>query len=223
MISGVHNGLLFDKYEFNLYEHDDEGKIVSIPYRGVWFMVDNSYLSWSCTVPPLKNTVSYKDIRFSQWLESMRKDVECAFGILKGRFGILRYGIRLHSIEKCDQIWKTCCALHNRLLFIDGLHRYWGNDSLSNWEISHHSFTKRTKGKFAHNRLNQNNDDEEADNQYKTCNNSNDYEHYIVDGRRAVKKMPLTVFQDRLIEYFDVRFKRHTIKWPSRINTQSIV
>ena len=55
----------------------------------------------------------------------MRKDVECTFGILKDRFGILRYGIRLQSIDKCDQIWKTYCTLHNPLHFIDELHKNW--------------------------------------------------------------------------------------------------
>ena len=96
-------------------------------------MVNNGYLSWSCTVPPMKNGVTYQDIRFSEWLESMRKDVECSFGILKRRFCILRCGMRLQSIECCDQIWLTCCALHNRLLFIDGLDKNWEDGVKSYW------------------------------------------------------------------------------------------
>ena len=68
-----------------------------------------------------------KDIRFSQWLESMRKDVKCAFGILKGRFRILKTVVRLHGIEATDQIWMTCCALHNMLLDADGLSGEWEN------------------------------------------------------------------------------------------------
>jgi hypothetical protein len=55
----------------------------------------------------------------------MRKDVECAFGIMKGRFRILKTGIRLHSIESVDMIWMTCCALHNLLLEVDGLDHPW--------------------------------------------------------------------------------------------------
>ena len=92
LISGVHNGILVDKYEFKLYEHDDTGNIIEVRYQGVWCMVDNGYISWSCTIQPLNSAVSYKDIRFSQYLESMRNDVECIFSVLKGRFGILRYG-----------------------------------------------------------------------------------------------------------------------------------
>ena len=76
-------------------------------------MVDNGYLSRPYTVPPDNNGLTYNVIRFSEWLESMRKDVECLFGIMKGRFTILRYGLRFHSIDQCDKMWLTCCALHN--------------------------------------------------------------------------------------------------------------
>ena len=55
----------------------------------------------------------------------MRKDVECTIGILKGRFRILQGGIKVRSIQKCDELWKTCCALHNMLLFVDGLDNNW--------------------------------------------------------------------------------------------------
>ena len=88
-------------------------------------MVDNGYLDWSCTVPPDGNGTTYDDIRFSEWLESMRKDVKCLFGIMMGRFGILRYGFGFHSLTDCDKMWLTCCALHNRLLTVDGLHKNW--------------------------------------------------------------------------------------------------
>ena len=55
----------------------------------------------------------------------MRKDVECTFGIMKGRFRILKTGIPLHGIEATDKIWHTCCALHNFLLEEDGLDVDW--------------------------------------------------------------------------------------------------
>ena len=64
----------------------------------------------------------------------MRKDVECAFGILKGRWRILRYGIKLWGIKNTDKIWLTCCALHNWLLEVDGLAEGWENGVKSCWE-----------------------------------------------------------------------------------------
>ena len=78
-------------------------------------------MNWSITVPPLKKSNYRSEIRFSEWLESMRKDVECTFGILKGRFRVLKHGVRLGGFKKTDQLWLTCCAMHNILLEVDGL------------------------------------------------------------------------------------------------------
>ena len=78
-----------------------------------------------------KNATCYENIRFSEWLESMRKDVECFFGIMKDRFCNLRYVFRFHSITECDKLWLSCFALHNMLLDVDGLAR--------NWEAGEHS------------------------------------------------------------------------------------
>ena len=58
----------------------------------------------------------------------MRKDVECTFGILKGRWHILKAGIRLHGVDAADNVWMTCCALHNWLLEIDELSLPWDGE-----------------------------------------------------------------------------------------------
>jgi hypothetical protein len=98
---------------------NEHGRDVTI--KGASVIVDNGYLTWSTTVPPLKNSMNRGEIRLSQWLESLRKDVECTFGILKGRWIVLKTGIRMHITEVADNIWLTCCALHNMLLDVDGL------------------------------------------------------------------------------------------------------
>jgi hypothetical protein len=46
------------------------------------------------------------EIRWSKWLESMRKDVECTFGILKGRWRILKSGIRIEGVDAVDKAIK---------------------------------------------------------------------------------------------------------------------
>ena len=51
-----------------------------------WFLVDNGYLDWSTTIPPMKQHLTYEEIRFSEWLESMRKDIKYTFGIIKNDF-----------------------------------------------------------------------------------------------------------------------------------------
>ena len=55
----------------------------------------------------------------------MRKDVECTFGILKKRWTILTKGVEARSIDSADQVWLTCCALHNFLIDVDGYDSYW--------------------------------------------------------------------------------------------------
>ena len=133
LVRGVNTGDFYGDNEFKIFERDREDNIIEVTYFVAWFMVDNGYLSWSCTVLPVKDGASYKYIRFSEWLESMRKDVECTFGIIKGRFCVLKYGLHLQSIKKCDQLWFTACALHNRLLFVDGLDKNWTTGVNSNW------------------------------------------------------------------------------------------
>ncbi|KAI2492793.1 Plant transposon protein [Fragilaria crotonensis] len=44
---------------------------------------------------------------------------------LEGRWRILKSGIRVHNTEVGDNIWLTCCALHNMLLDVDGLSKAW--------------------------------------------------------------------------------------------------
>ena len=70
---------------FTLYEKGENGEVIQRKYRGGWLLVDNGYLNWGVTIPPMKETATIAEWRFSKWLESMRKDVECTFGILKGR------------------------------------------------------------------------------------------------------------------------------------------
>ncbi len=92
----LHEGEKLQDVRFQLYDHDDaSGNVTKQMYGGVWQIVDNGYLNWSTTVPPLKTSCNRSDICVSKWLKYIRKDVECTFGILTGRFRILKTGIRL--------------------------------------------------------------------------------------------------------------------------------
>ena len=228
LLTKVKNGDLYNNYEFKLYEKNKDGDIVEKPYKGVWFIVDNGYLSWSCTVPPESNGTTYEIIRFSEWLESMRKDVECVFGIMKGRFLILRYGFRFHTLYKCDRLWLTCCAMHNMLLDVDGLHRNWHNGAKSSWEITDRYNRDRFQlgTPFAINRLNRNLELNDEDEYVPEEDNNNEIsticDKYTVNGKRIVSKMPLSLFRHCLVNHFDIRFKKNDIVWPQRLKKPDI-
>ena len=208
LIRGVHEGELFSDNEFTLLELNDDGEETEITYKGAWFIVDNGYLNWSCTVPPMKHPVTYEEIRFSEWLESMRKDVECTFGIIKKRFSILKTGIRLGSIEQSDKVWRTCCALHNLLLFHDGLDKNW--DTGKRMNPSNRKVNEVIP--FALQRLTSNDKSSSNHTKYE----KNFFNKYSLGGKRVVSKLPLEIFQERLIHHFDIRFKNNDIKWPQR-------
>lgn len=95
-----------------------------------WLIIDNGYQAWVVLVPPSKVSTSRKKISWSQWLESLRKGIECTFGILKGRWRVLKAVVQVHGTADADLIWKTtCCALHNMLLDVDGVvDKEWNSD-----------------------------------------------------------------------------------------------
>ena len=98
---------------------------------------------WKTLIAPSKYPIDHDDLVFSKRLESVRKDVECFFGILKGRFRILKLAIPYHKQKDIDNVFFTCCILHNMLHTYDnrgemevepdwtgsaGLHNVWEHD-----------------------------------------------------------------------------------------------
>ncbi len=57
----------------------------------------------------------------TELIESVRKDVECLFGIMKQRFRILRIPFEYHDPADITDVVRTCAILHNMMLLYDGL------------------------------------------------------------------------------------------------------
>ena len=53
---------------------------------------------------------------FSSKVESLWKDVECVFGILKGRWASLDKGFKYREVKTCGKIFLTCAVLHNMMV-----------------------------------------------------------------------------------------------------------
>ena len=76
-------------FTFDLCNYDAAtNDVIEVVYNDYYLTVDNGYLKWSVTMSPMKHTNFRNEIRFSEQIESMRKDVKCYFGILKGNWRI---------------------------------------------------------------------------------------------------------------------------------------
>ena len=53
---------------FEFLDYDDDGVICSVKYRGAWLLVDNGNLNWSTNILPMKQTIFYKETRWSECL-----------------------------------------------------------------------------------------------------------------------------------------------------------
>ena len=73
MARGLNNGKIMDDNAVELLQKDNNGLITKVKYRGAWLLVDNGYLNWGITIPPMKQTMYISETRWSQWIESMRK------------------------------------------------------------------------------------------------------------------------------------------------------
>jgi hypothetical protein len=88
--------------------------------NGAWVIVDNGYPDWPFLHMPSKCPYTIEEARWSRMIESLRKDVERVFGVLKQRFRILKLGVTIQRFTMIDNIVHTCCALHNFLIEQNG-------------------------------------------------------------------------------------------------------
>ena len=85
--------------------------------KGVYLICDGGYLRWKSLMCPYAGSPETgRRGYYNSNLESIRKDVECTFGILKKRWRILDYGLQYYDMKFCEMIFNVCCELHNMLL-----------------------------------------------------------------------------------------------------------
>lgn len=119
-VDAVLNRAPFTNFAYKL--HNENGHLAET--KGAWLLVDNGYHHWTILMHPEKMPTKTQQA-WTDITESVRKDVECTFGILKKRYNILKVGLRYHRTRHADDIFRTCCAMHNQLLFLDGFHTEW--------------------------------------------------------------------------------------------------
>jgi hypothetical protein len=104
----------YSGFRWNYY--DEYGVVQTM--KGLYLICDNGYLQWPTLICPFmrsQNSGRLEDY-YSADLESMCKNVECIFGILKGRWTSLEKGFKHRNIASCRKIFVACCILHNMML-----------------------------------------------------------------------------------------------------------
>lgn len=81
-----------------------------------WCIVDGGYVSWISTLAPPKSSSHIVDVVLAKWMESVRKIIECVFGMLKQRWRILKFGLTIQDESLCEGVMWAACVLQNMIL-----------------------------------------------------------------------------------------------------------
>ncbi|XP_018854897.2 uncharacterized protein LOC109017023 [Juglans regia] len=85
-------------------------------YTMGYYLADGIYPSWATLVKTIPSPQGNKKKHFAACQESTRKDVERAFGVLQGRFAIVRGPARFFRPEVLKDIMYACIILHNMIV-----------------------------------------------------------------------------------------------------------
>ena len=85
-------------------------------YKLAYYLTDGIYPKWSTFIQTITLPQSPKQQLFAQVQESVRKDVERAFGVLQARFAIVKNPVRTMAKEKIRKIMRACIIPHNMIV-----------------------------------------------------------------------------------------------------------
>lgn len=135
---------LYKEMEFELLV-DTEGNTKRV--KGAWILCDGGYHRWIRTMAGWKQdeAPSLMLARCGKRMESIRKDSECTYGIIKKRHRILKVPSLLHRSQDIDNVFRMCCILHNWIMTFDGL------DDIGKYEDDYILITDAEMCSFEHN------------------------------------------------------------------------
>ena len=81
-----------------------------------YFLLDGIYPEWAIFVNTYQDKSDPQRKKFATAQEKVRKDIECAFGILVQRFHVLQRPIRKWFLDEIDELIKCCVILHNMIV-----------------------------------------------------------------------------------------------------------
>ncbi|XP_071740538.1 uncharacterized protein [Rutidosis leptorrhynchoides] len=96
-------------------------------YTKGYYLADGIYSDWATLVKGYVAPTHDPRIKFTRFQACARMDVERTFGVLQGRFHILRLAARTMSVNKIRRVMDCCIILRNMILEDQGF-------ALSDWE-----------------------------------------------------------------------------------------
>ncbi|GJS80337.1 ALP1-like protein isoform X1 [Tanacetum coccineum] len=87
-----------------------------VQYRNGYYLADGIYPEWASFVKSFTVATDPKHTYFKQRQESARKDVERAFGVLQGRWGLIQQPARAYEVNTLRRIMYAGIIMHNMIL-----------------------------------------------------------------------------------------------------------
>ena len=85
-------------------------------YPRFYLLTDGIYPPWSCFVQPIHELQGPMKEHYTKCQEGVRKDVECAFGVLQARWKIVKNLVRQWDLDTISNIMMACIIMHNMIL-----------------------------------------------------------------------------------------------------------
>nr|GEV72843.1 hypothetical protein [Tanacetum cinerariifolium] len=87
-----------------------------VEYRNGYYLADGIYPEWASFVKSFTVATDLKHTYFKQRQKSARKDVERAFGVLQGRWGLIQQPARAYEVNTLRRIMYDGIIMHNMFL-----------------------------------------------------------------------------------------------------------
>ena len=113
--SSIVDGLISGELDISTdpYDIDSNGH----DHDWMYFLVDGIYPEWAIFVDTFSNKDDPKRGKFAARQERVRKDIECAFGVLVSRFHILDWPIwKNWYLDDIKDLLDCCIILHNMIV-----------------------------------------------------------------------------------------------------------
>ncbi|XP_020161157.1 uncharacterized protein [Aegilops tauschii subsp. strangulata] len=85
-------------------------------YNKGYYLAEGMYPQWSTFVKTISKPQGEKRKRFAQMQESVRKDVERAFGVLQSRWGIVQNSALSRDVRKLWEMMTACVIMHKMIV-----------------------------------------------------------------------------------------------------------